>query len=437
MKKLYTILALLMFTCFVTTFSALMLNKTIDKAASKANSALDVATDNLNKDLNTLEGLEKGKVFHKAYFANCFPYVCAKFSFASLYLKSSEFSEAEEKEITNEVKYDLGTTAYFIAKYNPLTGSLFADTEANNIIINKNGEKFASVFFNKLTYDISADTLEYYKSLYDNNSTVEDLMSKLAGKADIKIEGLKIAIEDERFKADDVIISTETLDQTEDKVSSIAKIKIKGATSNNSPVKTDFELDGELKDFSKELVEKTYEIFDKYETAIQATTGDDAQKLVESNAEFTVSYMELLLKTVSNMNNLGTNVKLNNLEFKIYDESKEENSLLMHVKSNLDISLDEKLNPMGLLNVTFSSDDKDLLEIAKVSKIKIPKKGAKRVNLFAKQDDNTYFILMNATNGKINLNNVDELDVDGLIGDFIKLGNGLVSVAKMSLGLKM
>lgn len=430
MNKLYSVLATLMFLCFVTTSGAWMLNKTIDKAVISANEKLDDLTDDFNKSL------KDAKLVHNLYFANCFPNACAKASFASYAEKYTEIDPATNQEISKVKKFDLGTTSYIIAKYNPITGKAFIDSNANNVILNENGEKLATVFFSKFKYELSSDMVSYYVTLLNKASNADDVMKYIEGETNLEIDNLKVSLKDDRLKADRIVVDASSFNATDKTVSSTANIVLKGATVANDPIKVDSSVNLTFENIAKDLVEQSVESSKTYFEGLAVDKNLDPRAKAMKQSLKVIEYIEQLLTSVQEFNVNKSVVKLNNFDLKVYDTASSEDKVLSDVNVKADIALDEKLNPAGSFAMkVFATDIKDLEELEKLQ-VRLPNDPNASAKMFIKEDDNTYTSNLHAKEGKLHVNQKDELTIDGLVKKGLKMATGLVQMAKMGIAFQ-
>lgn len=415
MGKLYAFLATLMFMVFVFITSSLLLNKKIDETTAIANTKLEEYAGNIATKLNANQNIENAKFRHKAYFANCFPNVCAKFSFASLAFTEKSLSTQTGLIEKNTVKYDLGTTAYFVVKYNPITGNIFVEQNANNIILNKNNEKYATVFFNKLNFDISADLIDYYSNLYSGNVDLFRLVDKLLGSIELHVDGFKLSVDDYRFKSDVLDYKSDIVKNDEKHISLESSLNLKGLLTSQTNITTDSNVDFKLENLSKKSL-------------IEAFKLTNTQQSPEHE---TISYMKYLLDFVKTLATENTKVEFNNVDLKLY-KALQDNLLVLSAKGDLAAALDADFNPNANLHFMLKTQEQDIEQL--LQEIKFPLRVNKQlVNLFEKDDSNVYHTTIKAEDKQLVVNENSPANIDGLIKKYIQTGELLLNIAVMKL----
>lgn len=417
MGKLYAFLATLMFVVFVSMTSALYLNTKIDDTVEMANQKVDEYTSNVVEKMNSADNIENTKFRHKAYFANCFPNVCGKFSFASLSYVTKILSEKGTIE-KQRVKYDLGTTAYFIVEYSPLTGKIFVEQNANNVILNKDNKKYATVFFNNLKYELSADSIEYYKALYSGDLTVEEVVEKLLGSSNLDVQGFKLAVEDYRFKTDVVRFNADITKNDQKTVSVDAQLDLAGVLSSDTDISTDAKMNFKVEDFSKDTLQE----------ALVLAAGD---QVALQKPQQSIEYMEFLLDTVKTLSKQNTNIKVEDVDLKLYKKSRND-ELVFSLNGGADVALDKSLSPSATMEFNIKTQDQDIKDV--LEQIKFPLRvNHQLVNVFATEAGGIYHTKIEAENGKLQLNEHNPISIKGLVKKYVETGDLLLGIAKMKM----
>lgn len=416
MAKLYAFLASVMCAVFVLMSSALFLNTKIDKIAEKANQGLDLYTASIVEKLNAEPSIENAKLRHKAYFANCFPNVCGKFSFASLSFTEKSLSEKTGLIEKTTTKYDLGSTAYFVVKYNPITGTVFVEQNANNIILNKNNKKYATAFFNDLNLEISADLIDYYSTLYNGDVKLTSLFDKLLGSISLNVNGFKLSVDDYRFKTDNLNYISDITKNNEEHISLESKLDLKGLLTSQTNITTDSKFDFKIEDLSKLSLIEGFKI-----SNIQA---DSSYK--------SISYMQYLLDFVKTLAAENTKFNLSDVDLKLY--KKMQNDLLvLSAKGDAGLSLKSDYNPNLNVHFMLKTQDEDIDQL--LQEIKFPLRVQQQlVNVFEKDDNSMYHTTIKTQDNKLVVNQSGDVVIDGLVKKYIQTGEVLVSIAKLKMG---
>lgn len=402
MKNLYRFLAMLMFLCFVALSGAYFLNNTINKVVKTADVKFDKFIAEYNKQLGD------AAVSHNLYFVNCFPNVCAKVSFG-------RYENKQDEQIN---RYDVGFTDFVIAKYSPLTDEITLDLNANNVILLKNNKNIGSAYFKKLNYTASASFAEnYLSSLVGDTKAYE---KSLESSSELTIENPRLSLEEKRIKADFLNLKTETFDITENTVSSLLDIAVDGFAIDNSVEKANMDYSIEIINLSKEIVLAFSEIESlKVDLTSKKLNPEVTNKLIK--------IARVIIEGVKEFNVNKTQIKFIDSGLELYNSK--ENKVLANYGINIDLTLDENLDPEGVVQLDFS-------EIANEAKSEIEniefkdKKTGKTYKLFKRVDSGEYVSNVEFKDGKAIVNS-KEIEIKGQFKALLDFASGMLGLMAM------
>lgn len=435
MKKLYSFLAFLMFACFIFITASLILNKQIDKTVVAAKAKIDEITVNFNNSL------ENAELYHNLYLVNCFPNVCAKVSFAKFKETTTLVDPVTKLETVKKDVIEAGSTEYLVIKYSPLLGKIFVEGKPNNIIVNKNGEKFATFYYSGLNYEASADLVSYYKSLSDTNKTASDLLNFMSWNSELNIDRFKASVEEARLRADKVKIAVSSYDVKEETSSSSADIALDALVINNKPEILDIHYKMDIKNFANSVVLESAKLSkqDWIAKLEKAENQEEVEK--EAMAEF-LNYASVLVQAVKDFDTYKTSIELPLVHIQEYEmkDGKQEVNSMVHGSASL--TLDKNLDPKGFVNVMVKTQDDELKALMEGAVVPNPKAQmgqqadaatAEASPLYIKDEKGNYVAKLTMQDGKIVFNSKDEIDVKGVVKSALDFAAGMIGMLKMGM----
>jgi len=422
MKKLYSVLAMLMFICFVLITGSLVLNKAIDKSVKVANENIDRLTKQYN------DSLTDGRLSHNLYFINCFPNACGKFSFAKFRQDIKIIDPVTNVETVNKEKIEIGAVDFIVAKYNPLLGKLFIDAKPNNVIINKNGKKYASAYYESIKYETSASLVSFYE-IFKKDAGAEALLDQLSWESAIEVTNIKAAIEDLRVKADKITFDSSSYNITDTTVSSVFAVGIEALSIDNSDEKLDMAYSLKLENFSKEAVLAGLK-FSQNLVKEKSLNEEDKQELAEKAIQEAGDYISELIDAIRAFDKNKTSIKLVDSYLTEYEVKDGKKDITLDLNINADLTLDEKLNPKGFIKLDIVTSDKDSQKELDSEQVKKPS-SEKSIKVFKKQSAENYTFDLVAEGGNININEEHDINIDGLVKSGLDLVSGLVSMISL------
>jgi len=420
MKKLYSVLAMLMFMCFVLITGSLFLNKAIDKSVKIANDNISLLTKQYN------ESLTDAKLSHNLYFINCFPNACGKFSFAKFRQDVKIIDPVTNIETVKKEKIEVGAVDFIVAKYNPLLGKLLIDAKPNNIIINKNGEKYASAYYENVKYEASASAYSLYQIFNKNISDEAALLDQLSWDSVLEITNLKTAIEDVRIKADSIALNGSSYDIKDKTVSSAFGIDIKGLSIDNSEDRTDMTYNLVLENFSKDAVLAGIKFSNGF-IREKELAGKDKKGLAEKAMKDAAEYVSTLIDAIRAFDTNKTSIKLVNSSLREYEVKDGKTTDTLELKMNVDLTLDEKLNPKGFVKFDVVTSDEEYQKDLDDEQAQRPN-SQEVIKIFQKQSDTHYTFDLVAEGGNLKINSKDDINIDGMVKSGLDLVSGLISM---------
>lgn len=427
MKKLYTFLAFLMFACFVTITGSLILNKQLEKMVAQSKTKIDTATKEFN------DSLEDGLFYHNLYFTNCFPNVCAKFSYAKFKETIKHVDPVSKTTTEKKETLEVGATEYIIIEYSPIFGKIFVQAKPNNIIVNKNGEKFATFYYSGLNFKSTSNLLSYYNALLSGDG--EELLKLFNEHSEINVKRFKASVEDKRLSIDNLKASSNVKTSSAGMVTAKVNVAVDGLVADNDGKFIDLAYDVAFNNIPKELTDAFAQSSNsRLADKIKAATSVKAVE--EEIAKEGIKLASVILNSVQNIDKNQTSINVERAYLREYTTTEGKVDEKTRMEGSVNLTLDAQLDPKGFVKLDTKTTDVNLLNLienVKINDLSAPVEGQepKTYKLYVKNEDGSYSVNLKAENGEVIINDKDKIVIKGAIKSTVEFAAGIIGMMQM------
>ena len=437
-NKTYTILAYIMLTSFVVMSAILGINYYVNNAVTKINNEIQSYTKSVN------DNLEDGKVVHNLFAKNCNLQVCGKMSFVTIKVPSTEVvNEAGETTLEKGEIIEIMSKKPVSFKFNPITSKIALDTKINAFAVFVDQEKKAEINFEQLTAIVSGNTVLYTDLLKsDTELTFETIAKIIESKFKVDFLNATVIVEDETLTIDQFNLDFDTKLKGKDLLNNTYVVNVDNlrlpAETEQTDVKTDavinFNFDLDINNISlehtKQYLELTREVLN-IESATDYTEQEIQAKTVKTQTGFAIVGMDIL----ENMDKYKTIIKLNDYNLQIKEINSDDKDLanakiVNNTSVNGSFTLNENQDPVSDLMITLNHETVE--ENQEILDIKLPIKQEdgtmKMYAPFEKVAETSSKAEIKAKDGKLILNNGKEININGMLGGYIKLASGFIGM---------